>query len=293
MAQVQIVAPSPALREYILAFECISATSQAGDRFRVIWARPHVTMPFMLGPARDVYDHVLGRTLPVPDSVVVGTITRRFADVQFGERQRLFNIVFQPGGFYRLFGQPAGRLADHAVGTRELFGGMIDDLGERIRGAEGTQGRVATAEAALQPLLARARAPDPVHQAAARQIAAHGLLPISELITGSGCGARQFERRFLEHFGVSPKRYARIVRLNHALQLKHSARQLSWAVIGQLAGFFDQNHLIKDFKAMTGLLPSSYAEHMCSDDAPPLTSWPCATSSRVPAVLSAVLRAAH
>jgi transcriptional regulator GlxA family with amidase domain len=114
-----------------------------------------------------------------------------------------------------------------------------------------------------------------VHVAASRQLAAHGALPITALIAASGQGTRQFERRFLEHFGVSPKRFARIVRLNHALQLKNAERHLSWAVVGQMSGYFDQNHLIKDFKAMTGQLPSHYAEQIGCDDATPMTSWPC------------------
>jgi AraC-like DNA-binding protein len=276
MAQVRIFPPSPALREYILAFECITVTTEPGDRFRAVWARPHVTIPIALGPEREAYNYLLGRRLVVPDLLVVGPITRRFADVQLGERQRMFNIVFQPGGLYRLCGEPAGRLADQAVSAGELFGKVISELAMKLRRADGVQAQVAVAEAVLGQLLVQARPADSVHLAAAQQLAAHGTLPITALIAASGQGTRQFERRFLEHFGVSPKRFARIVRLNYALALKSSERQLSWAVVGQMCGYFDQNHLIKDFKAMTGLLPSRFAEHMGCDDAPSLTSWPCA-----------------
>jgi AraC-like DNA-binding protein len=211
----------------------------------------------------------------VTESVVVGTLTRRFADVVLGERQRIFNIVFQPGGLYRLFGVTAGPLADQAVVAGDVLGSLAGELCTQLRQADGPRAQAQVAEAFLLPYASVARPEDPVHRAAGRQIDAHGRLPIAALIADSGYGMRQFERRFLAHFGVSPKRFARIVRLDYALQLKGCQPSLSWALVGQMAGYFDQNHLIKDFKSMTGLLPSHYTEQVRGDDRTPLTSWPC------------------
>jgi AraC-like DNA-binding protein len=275
MAQVEIIAPSPALAAYVRAFECIHALPGGTGNTRAIWARPHAAIPFALGAGREAYEYRTGRRLQVPESVVVGTLTRRFADVVLGERQRLFNIVFQPGGLYRLFGVTAGPLADQAVTASDVLGSVATDLGNQLRRADGPRAQAQVAEAFLLPYTAKARPEDPVHRAAAHQIEAHGKLPIAALIAGSGYGMRQFERRFLEQFGVSPKRFARIVRLDYALQLKGGQPALSWALVGQMAGYFDQNHLIKDFKSMTGLLPSRYTEQVRGDDRTPLSSWPC------------------
>jgi AraC-like DNA-binding protein len=275
MAQVQIISPSPALQPFVRAFECIRALPGGTGNKRAVWARPHAAIPIALGPGREAYEYRTGRHLQVPESVVVGTLTRRFADVVLGERQRVFNIIFQPGGLYRLFGVTAGPLADQAVGASDVLGSLVGELAGQLRQADGPRAQAQVAEAFLLPYVAVARAEDAVHRAAARQIAAHGMVPIAALIADSGFGMRQFERRFLEQFGVSPKRFARIVRLDYALQVKSAKPGLSWALVGQMAGYFDQNHLIKDFKSMTGLLPSHHTEHAGGDDNTPLTSWPC------------------
>lgn len=268
------MSPCSALREFVRAFECINVLPTDAGCIRAIWAYPHVMVPFSIGSSFDTFEYRTGLTMRLPEAIVVGTTTHRVADMLVTGHHRVFNVIFQPGGLFRLFGVRGGLLADQAVEAPQLLGPLARELGERLRTANSMSELVGLAERALLPKLAEARPADPVHRAALQQLEAHGTLPISALIAASGLGTRQFERRFVEQFGVSPKRYARITRLDYALRLKNRDRRLSWAVVGQLAGYFDQNHLIKDFKSMTGLLPSLFAQQADADDAMPLTSWP-------------------
>jgi AraC-like DNA-binding protein len=57
---------------------------------------------------------------------------------------------------------------------------------------------------------------------------------------------------------VPPKLYSRIVRLNYALQLKGTRADLSWTDVTYEAGYFDQWHLVKDFKSLAGETPSGF-----------------------------------
>ena len=54
------------------------------------------------------------------------------------------------------------------------------------------------------------------------------------------------------------KLYSRIARLNYALDLKVARPDLSWASVACDADYFDQTHLIKDFKALAGETPSEF-----------------------------------
>ena len=69
---------------------------------------------------------------------------------------------------------------------------------------------------------------------------------------------RHLERCFTEWMGIPPKLYARITRLNYVLRLKTRRPDLTWAAISHDAGYFDQTHLVKDFKAMAGEAPGAY-----------------------------------
>jgi len=74
----------------------------------------------------------------------------------------------------------------------------------------------------------------------------------------SGCGPARFIARFEQAVGLTPKRYARVLRF-HAL-IEGLARQApeDWAQIAAEAGYADQSHLIHEFKRLAGMLPTAY-----------------------------------
>jgi AraC-like DNA-binding protein len=55
---------------------------------------------------------------------------------------------------------------------------------------------------------------------------------------------------------VSPKRYLRMLRLRHAIVLKRMQPARSWTQIGLEAGYYDQSHLIAEFRSMCRSAPS-------------------------------------
>ena len=81
----------------------------------------------------------------------------------------------------------------------------------------------------------------------------------------SGLSHRQFRRKFAEQVGIPPKLYARINRLQHALQLKTECPTLTWIDVTYRAGYFDQTHLVNDFKSLTGEVPSRFLAMLSTD----------------------------
>ncbi|WP_170265027.1 helix-turn-helix domain-containing protein [Salibacter halophilus] len=69
---------------------------------------------------------------------------------------------------------------------------------------------------------------------------------------------RTLERNFKEELGVSPVLYKRIHRFNYALNLLHQKNLVSLTSIGYQAGYADQSHFIRDFKAFAGITPKEY-----------------------------------
>jgi AraC-like DNA-binding protein len=84
--------------------------------------------------------------------------------------------------------------------------------------------------------------------------AAHGVVDIDWAATQAGMSARQFRRRCLEESGLTPKRLCRVLRFRRSFTLAAS-RRLSWAAVAAETGYFDQAHLIRDFREFTGRTP--------------------------------------
>lgn len=67
---------------------------------------------------------------------------------------------------------------------------------------------------------------------------------------------RHLRRLVLAHVGVAPGEYARLSRFVRALYLMQERRPLTR--IAHAAGYADQAHYCRDFRAMTGLTPGEY-----------------------------------
>jgi AraC-like DNA-binding protein len=102
---------------------------------------------------------------------------------------------------------------------------------------------------------------DRLIQAACRALdRSHGSYRIGKLAAALGTTARTLERRFHAHVGARPKKYARVVRLRHALLQR--PRLSSWADVAYTTGYYDQSHMIKEFQELYGLAPESVYPRM-------------------------------
>lgn len=71
-----------------------------------------------------------------------------------------------------------------------------------------------------------------------------------------GVTARHLRRAFTESVGIGPKDFARTVRLQRAVRM--AATSKDWVRIAADAGYYDQAHLIADFRELIGLTPGEF-----------------------------------
>jgi transcriptional regulator GlxA family with amidase domain len=84
----------------------------------------------------------------------------------------------------------------------------------------------------------------------------HGSVQIDALAAALGMNARGLQRRFEGWVGLTPKTLARLARFQHvfhALQLGDDA----WAGIAVRCGYYDQSHLLRDFRDFAGESPAA------------------------------------
>lgn len=81
-------------------------------------------------------------------------------------------------------------------------------------------------------------------------------LTVEELAAHLGYSTRNLHSRFTQCFGMSPKKFIRLVRFSRALQCMYdNTEDRTFSSIAHEAGYHDQSHLIKDFKAICGKTP--------------------------------------
>jgi AraC-like DNA-binding protein len=95
-----------------------------------------------------------------------------------------------------------------------------------------------------------------VAHAVARIDQTHGRATVRSLAKEIGTGERRLERLFDQCVGLSPKALARVARFGNAVHA--AACDAPWTRIASDAGYTDQSHLIREFRALAGVTPSEY-----------------------------------
>ena len=81
-------------------------------------------------------------------------------------------------------------------------------------------------------------------------------MPLDWLADQACLSPRQFERKFQERTGVSPKFYARIVRFDKAFKMKVQHPNMDWLDVAYHCGYFDYSHMMRDFIEFAEVTPS-------------------------------------
>ncbi len=190
-------------------------------------------------------------------SVFSGLYTRSFL-IDTDEQQRVMGIVFRPGGASPFFRERMDLFSDRDVDLEDLDSAGARHLRQRLLEAAGPEQRLALLEDWLrrrmtqsQPRPVVARALDTLHRSPQTARIGH-------LIADSGISPRRFGVHFRQYVGLSPKRYARLLRFRAVLDDVHQRREVDWARIAADCAFCDQAHLTHEFRAFSGMTPSAY-----------------------------------
>jgi AraC-like DNA-binding protein len=177
----------------------------------------------------------------------VGAMTteRRFA---MPSGSRTVGVRFRPGMAKPFLRVSPPELTEKIVALEDLWGQCARDLERRLEDDCSVQ--------TLAGALVLPPAPDPVKRAIDAIVEASGVIDLDWAASQAGMSPRQFRRRCFEESGLAPKHLCRILRFRRACKLA-AARGNGWAAIAADAGYFDQAHMIRDFREFTGRAPVS------------------------------------
>lgn len=199
----------------------------------------------------------LSTTALLPRIAVVGPVTQARI-LRVGRSVRALGAGVRSTLTRAIFGVPASELVDKIVPLDELW--SHDDV-ERLSPVVCGSGR-ACASALRDVLLARIRQPAPADvlaDSARRLIAVHGgRVSIETMARSYGLPRQQFSSRFGDAAGLPPKLFARITRFQALVNMLLSTDATKWATLSFEAGFYDQAHMINEFRTFAGAPPTTF-----------------------------------
>lgn len=180
-------------------------------------------------------------------------------DIQFWDKVETFNIRFKPEAMDYLFGIPAVEFVNAPGNLEDVFGSSLSSFCLQLEALKTVHERIKLTDEYLLKRLHKTKNQSGYVNIASELIRRQNCEISVDTLSKEVCiSPRQLEREFKNKLGISPKTYMRMARLNHVQQIVLQQPDVSLAQLSYLSGYSDQAHFVKDFKKLTGQLPSVY-----------------------------------
>jgi AraC-like DNA-binding protein len=198
-----------------------------------------------------------------PLSVVIGPQFSR-VNIRVKSRLRAIRVDFLPGGMYRMLGISMHELFDGGFDALHFFSAGMKSINEQLQNTSDLAEGKTIVEEFLLKNIKNLKQMLPFDSAIQILLNHNGDIAIEKIASLSCLSIKQFERKCKERIGMNPKLYARILKFSKAYRLHEALPHLSWTKIAYEAGYYDQMHMIRDFKVFAGVNPSVIEQQLVS-----------------------------
>ena len=256
MVQFRRLNTTPALREYVHGYWDIQAGHQPEVLDLVPDGHPEIAIMLKSNIQLNVGEH----TQFFPKIGLLGQLSERcFLLLNPGDR--VIYVKLYPWTPFLLFRTPCSDLLNRvtdieALTSERQFRQLVRD----ITNTDDILEISALLDAFFVKKLDALQQKNPFIAFAVRQIyCSSGTLGVEQLTSNIHASRRYVEKLFKTQIGMTPKQYARLIRVKKASLML--LNENIWESIGDVAtelNYYDQSHFLKDFKAVARRTPSSF-----------------------------------
>lgn len=168
-------------------------------------------------------------------------------------------MVFEPYGISRFFNISASDLFNQTIPLRFLLGAKLDALEEKIFESQSIHSKVNLVERFFIQLLSK----EPNYHLARisnsiQEISTNDKMRVEHLASNANLSRKQYERNFTSTVGITPKQFMRVIRFQRALFIRQNNTKLNLTQLAHEAGYYDQSHMVAEFKQLSGYSPKQY-----------------------------------
>ena len=247
---------SPILRPFVKSFHC----HEAEFPFTLERIMPNGQAHVLVNLAEDefrTYGSACAEQMSKHSGAVVAGPHAKSVIIDTRSQRWLAAVEFRHGGASRFFSMPMTEIANQVVRLQNVWHKDGTLLRERLLDARTPALKLRVFEGMLLDHLKLEF--DPAIQYAITALRAGA--QVSQVAWRLGLSPRTLERRFSSQVGVTPKRFARVHRLQKVLRAVRRSTKPDWCALAAEHGYTDQAHLIHDFRDLADIMPSEYKPH--------------------------------
>jgi len=214
-------------------------------------------LTFYLGEKPQLINH---HQETIERTVLSGHCNGPYDLVVTGDLQ-MFSISFKPIGASMFFHLPMDELFGSIVPARFLLKEKIDELEARLIETTDFRGKVWLVEEFLFTQLVQKQnvySQNRLNCSIDLINRNKGIVDVNMLASSACWSRKQYERNFQEIVGTSPKQFMRTVRFQYAINYKGLHPNIKLTDLAYECGFFDQSHMINEFRDLSGVTPGQY-----------------------------------
>jgi AraC-like DNA-binding protein len=254
--------PRAPLSEFVNLLWLYEGYSQPHAKERVL---PTGEMEMVINLAEDrarIYDPENPERYQTFPGALLSGAHSQYQVIGTAEQASVIGVHFRPGGAFPFLRMPAGELRDTTVPLADLWGADSTDLRDQLLEVATPRARIAVLEQVLSERLARRpECHGAVGFALRRFMAAPHVITVASVTDQIGLSPKRFIQVFRDETGFTPKVFCRIRRFQQALDRMEGRKSVAWTKVALDCGYFDQAHFIHDFRAFSGINPSTYLIH--------------------------------
>ena len=248
----------PNLSEFIFSYGIIEYNNSLGTTFIT---PPNGLSGFLIRisnePASLNAKIFEGKYLAWQPNYVIGQSTLPITWSPKGQLKYLV-VFFQPTGMYQLFGNKMNELTNT---TADLHNFLGHEIFENLKGKLNQKTEVLDKCDVLNDfflvLKPKALFINLIEEALSLINESNGNISVLEIEQKLKVSRKTLERHFKEKIGVSPKVYCQIYRFKLLMNFLTEHPETSWAELASKYRFFDQAHMIRNFKKYLKVSPNN------------------------------------
>lgn len=260
----QILQPHPALKPFVKEYTLLHFDFRglAGERpTKLLEARAEQSIILYPSGVFTKVNPVLAKQIAIPHTIVQGQLLNGWYH-HYPEDFKFVKIIFQPGGLFHLLGQaPTTYFTDAVTDAESVLGREISEIIQQLMNTDQYREMIRVVDtyllAKFQKLKLRI---EPIDRINGLLQSGNSTVNLGYLADQACLSYRQFERKFKERNGVSPKLFVRIARFNRAFIMKDENPAKDWLDIAISCGYSDYQHMVKDFRQFAGVTPVEMIE---------------------------------
>ncbi|MDD3907376.1 MAG: helix-turn-helix transcriptional regulator [Bacteroidales bacterium] len=251
----RLIQPTPSLSTYIKQYWFLEMEASEGVGERVV-PNGYVELTFHFA------DHL--RKIKLTDELQPGIIIcgqkTGFFDVRPTGKTSMLSIQFFPHSASLFFDLPISQIANETLDLRDVIGAPAHELEEQLYDLHTLDDKVKYIEDFLLLRLSRKTeyAWGRIYHNILLINQSYGSIMPDRLASEACLSRKQHDRLFKQFVGLSPKKYLKVIRFQYCLFVHQRHPHESLTELAYRSGYYDQSHMINDFRELSGITPHQY-----------------------------------